>query len=77
MILSRIVESEITAALHSLPEEFRSTLLLVDLEDLTYEEAAAVLRCPIGTVRSRLSRARRLLQTALSTYARKPGVDKK
>ena len=76
MVLSRIVDSEITAVLHTLPEEFRSTLLLVDIEDLTYEEAAAVLRCPIGTVRSRLSRARRLLQMALSTYARKRGVNK-
>jgi RNA polymerase sigma-70 factor (ECF subfamily) len=67
------LDNEITAALHSLPEEFRSTLLLVDIEDMTYEEAAAVLRCPIGTVRSRLSRARRMLQGALSNYARERG----
>ncbi len=77
MVLSRVVDSEITAALYTLPEEYRSTLLLVDIEELSYEEAAAVLRCPIGTVRSRLSRARRRLQTALSTYARRRGVDKK
>jgi len=73
VLLSRIVDSEITDALRALPEEYRSTLLLVDIEELTYEEAAAVLHCPIGTVRSRLSRARRLLRQALSTYARERG----
>jgi RNA polymerase sigma factor, sigma-70 family len=73
VFLSRMVDSEITDALKSLPEEYRSTLLLVDIEELTYEEAAAVLGCPIGTVRSRLSRARRFLQAALFTYARKRG----
>src|SRR5713226_5467457 len=68
VLLSRMVDNEITEALRSLPEEYRSTLLLVDIEELTYEEAAAVLGCPIGTVRSRLSRARRLLQQALAAY---------
>jgi RNA polymerase sigma-70 factor (ECF subfamily) len=76
ILLSRLVDSEIANALHSLPEEYRSTLLLVDIEEMTYEEAAAVLECPIGTVRSRLSRARRLLQAALSTYAQERGLVK-
>ena len=65
VLLSRMVDSEITDVLRSLPEEYRSTLLLVDIEELTYEETAAVLACPIGTVRFRLSRARRLLRQAL------------
>jgi RNA polymerase sigma-70 factor (ECF subfamily) len=73
VLLSRLVDSEITDALRALPEEYRSTLLLVDIEELTYEEAAVVLACPLGTVRSRLSRARRLLRQALATYARKRG----
>jgi RNA polymerase sigma-70 factor (ECF subfamily) len=77
IVLSRMVDSEITDALRTLPEEYRSTLLLVDIEELTYEEAAAVLDCPIGTVRSRLSRARRLLQAALVTYAQERGYIKK
>ncbi len=76
MLLARLVDTEITEALDSLPEEYRSTLLLVDIEELTYEEAAAVLGCPIGTVRSRLSRARRLLRWALATYARERGYTK-
>jgi len=74
ILLSRLVDSEISDALRSLPEEYRSTLLLVDIEEMTYEEAAAMLECPIGTVRSRLSRARRMLQAALATYARERGL---
>ena len=73
VLLSRMVDSEISEALRALPEEYRSTLLLVDIEELTYEEAAAVLGCPIGTVRSRLSRARQLLRQALAAYARERG----
>ncbi|HEV8714331.1 MAG TPA: sigma-70 family RNA polymerase sigma factor [Candidatus Binatia bacterium] len=76
MLLSRLVDSEVADALRALPEEYRSTLLLVDIEEMTYEEAAAVLECPIGTIRSRLSRARRLLQAALATYARERGLVK-
>ncbi len=76
LLLSQMVESEVADALHALPEEYRSTLLLVDIEELTYEEAAGVLGCPIGTVRSRLSRARRLLRAALATYAREHGYSR-
>lgn len=77
LLFSTMVDREISDALYSLPEEYRTTLLLVDIEDLSYEEAAEVLGCPIGTVRSRLSRARRLLHTALSAYARERGYLKK
>ena len=51
----------------------RTTFLLVDMEDLTYEEAAVVLGCPTGTVRSRLARARRALRAALDSYGREHG----
>ena len=73
LLLSQLVDSEITDALQTLPEEYRSTLVLVDIEELAYEEAATVLGCPIGTVRSRLARARRLLRVALTAYARDRG----
>ena len=53
-------------ALACLPEEFRAVVLLVDVEGLTYGEAAEALGCPVGTVRSRLSRARRGLFAILS-----------
>lgn len=73
LLLSQLVDGEITNALQTLPEEYRSTLVLVDIEELTYEEAATVLGCPLGTVRSRLSRARRLLRAALTAYGRDHG----
>lgn len=65
---------EIDSALRDLPEEYRAAVLLVDVEELTYEEAAAALECPVGTLRSRLHRGRKLLFAALYDYARRTGV---
>lgn len=65
---------EVEKALKSLPEEFRLAIVLVDIDELTYDEAAQVIGCPLGTVRSRLSRGRRLLQVALRDYAREKGL---
>jgi RNA polymerase sigma-70 factor (ECF subfamily) len=59
----------IRAAIDALPAEFRESVLLVDVEDLRYDDAARLLGIPVGTVRSRLYRGRRLLQQALITYA--------
>jgi RNA polymerase sigma-70 factor (ECF subfamily) len=56
-------------AIDELAEPFRSAVILVDVEDLTYESAAEVMEVPIGTVRSRLFRGRRLLQEKLMTVA--------
>ena len=64
---------EVDEALTKLPEGFRSAILLVDVEELSYEEAATVLDCPVGTLRSRLSRARRMLFVELREYARTKG----
>jgi len=64
---------EVGRALESLPEAFRLVVLLVDVEGLTYQEAATALGCPVGTIRSRLARARRALFVMLSEYARKAG----
>jgi len=66
-------QPEVDAALRRLPEAFRSALLLVDVEELTYEEAAAALGCPIGTLRSRLFRARKALYVALREFAVRAG----
>jgi RNA polymerase sigma-70 factor, ECF subfamily len=63
----------IAAALEKVPEPFRSTLIIVDVEDQSYESAAELLGVPIGTVRSRLFRGRRLMQEQLLTYARDAG----
>lgn len=62
-------EPAVRAALDALPEDFRATVLLVDVEELSYEDAAGVLGCAVGTVRSRLFRARRLLAASLRAYA--------
>lgn len=66
-------EPEVDDALGKLPEGFRAAVLLVDVEELSYEEAAGVLACPIGTLRSRLARARRMLFVELRDYARTKG----
>ncbi|MCU0618891.1 MAG: RNA polymerase sigma factor [Gemmatimonadaceae bacterium] len=64
----------IADAIEALPDVFRSVVLLVDVQDLGYDEAAQALGIPIGTVRSRLFRARRLLQERLLDHARDLGV---
>ncbi len=64
---------EVSAALAALPADFRAVLVRVDLLDQSYREAADALGCPIGTVMSRLHRARRALQHALTAYAREAG----
>jgi RNA polymerase sigma-70 factor (ECF subfamily) len=66
-------DGEVETAFEQLPENFRSVVLLVDVEELTYEEAAEALGCPVGTVRSRLSRARKALFVALQDHARRAG----
>ena len=58
---------EVAVALASLPEEFRTAVLLVTVEELSYGEVAEVMDCPIGTVRSRVARGRALLAAALAT----------
>lgn len=63
----------ISAALSKIPEPFRATLIIVDVEDQSYESAAELLGVPIGTVRSRLFRGRRLMQEQLLTYAKDAG----
>lgn len=67
-------EPAVAAAIAALPDEFRLAVLLVDVEELTYEEAAAVMDCAVGTVRSRLFRARRALALSLQDLARAHGL---
>ena len=66
----------IEAALLDLPEEYREVAVLIDVEELSYEEAALALACPVGTVRSRLHRARKMLFAALRDDARRAGAAK-
>ncbi len=59
------LDGAIQAALDGLPQEFRAAVVLADIEGLSYDEVAGALRCPVGTVRSRLHRARQMLREAL------------
>ena len=72
-IFDNTMGDEVTMALNSLPVEFRTVILLCDIESFTYEEIAKILELPIGTVRSRLFRARNMLKDKLKQYALKMG----
>jgi len=71
--VSQMMDDEVEMALRGLPEEFRTPIVLVDIEELTYEESANIMECPMGTVRSRVSRGRRMLQVALKEYRQGKG----
>ena len=68
-----VFHGDVERALKSLSPAFQQVIVLADLEGFTYKEIAQVLHCPIGTVMSRLSRARQLLRTELQTLARAHG----
>ena len=74
IVFEQLMDHEVQSALESLPEEFRSAILLVDVEELSYQEAAKVLGIPIGTVRSRLSRGRAIMRSALRGFAHARGL---
>jgi RNA polymerase sigma factor (sigma-70 family) len=71
--LQDMIGDEISTALNALDVDFRTVIILCDLEGFKYEEMAKILDIPIGTVRSRLHRARNLLKEKLSEYAKKMG----
>jgi len=72
-LFGHLLDDDVTKALESLPEEFRTVVILCDIEELTYEEIAEFVECPVGTVRSRLHRGRKLLYSKLFEYAKKRG----
>jgi len=71
--LQDMMGDEISNALNALDVDFRTVIILCDLEGFKYDEMAKILDIPIGTVRSRLHRARNLLKEKLSEYAKKMG----
>lgn len=73
-IYSNMLSDEVIEALQSLPEDFRTVVILCDIEGLTYEEIAEFFNCPIGTVRSRLHRGRKMLHEKLFGYAKERGL---
>ena len=68
------MEGEVETALASLPEEFRQAVLLVDVEELSYQEVSGVLNVAIGTIKSRVSRGRAMLRERLTGFAKEQGI---
>lgn len=72
-LFGEVLDDDITGALQRIPADFRAVVVLCDIEGLTYEEIAEMVGCPVGTVRSRLHRGRKLLKDSLQEYARSRG----
>jgi len=72
-IFDGLLEDDVAQALESLPEDFRTVVILCDIEGLSYEEIAEFIDCPVGTVRSRLHRGRKMLREKLLGYAKRHG----
>ncbi|HRI00741.1 MAG TPA: sigma-70 family RNA polymerase sigma factor [Saprospiraceae bacterium] len=72
-MFDNMLGDEVTTALGSMPEEFRTIILLCDIEGFSYEEIAKIIEVPVGTVRSRIFRARNMLKEKLKHYAESLG----
>jgi RNA polymerase sigma-70 factor, ECF subfamily len=80
--VATIERGQVRNAIQQLPVEFREIILLRDYEELSYEEIASLLECPLGTVTSRLARARSKLRdllpaTSIGAFSEKKGIDDK
>ena len=74
-LLDRLDADRVGEALDALPEEYRAAAILYFVDDLSYQQIAEALQCPVGTVRSRLHRGRRMLQKALWDLAVERGIN--
>lgn len=74
LVMGKLTEEDIGRAIESLPDEYRLVATLYFMEEFAYEEIADIVHCPIGTVRSRLHRSRKMLQKALWSVAVEQGV---
>ena len=74
VVSERSMDPEVEGAFNALPDEFRSALLLIDVQELSYQEASQVLEVPVGTIKSRVSRGRTMMRQALKTYAQQRGI---
>ncbi|MBC8046094.1 MAG: sigma-70 family RNA polymerase sigma factor [Fimbriimonadaceae bacterium] len=76
-VFQGLIGDEITKAINELPVDFKTVILLCDVEEFSYEEIAKIVDIPIGTVRSRLHRARNILKEKLRNYAAEQGYKEK
>jgi len=75
-IPDHITDEEMLAALADVPQDFRAVVLLTDVEEFSYKEAAGILNVAIGTVMSRLSRGRKMLREKVAGQATSYGIDR-
>jgi RNA polymerase sigma-70 factor (ECF subfamily) len=75
-VFSKTMDDEVTNAISTLQEDYRTVIILSDIEGYSYEEIAEFIDTPVGTVRSRLHRARKMLYTKLYNYAKERGYVK-
>jgi RNA polymerase sigma-70 factor (ECF subfamily) len=76
-LFEHMMGDEVSNAINSLPVDFRTVVLLCDIEGFSYEEISSIIGIPLGTVRSRLFRARNLLKEKLKNYAESKGYEDK
>lgn len=74
MVMSHELDEHIQRALNGLPPDFRMTVVLADIEGMSYEEISTAMRCSLGTVRSRLHRGRKLLRTKIALFQREEAL---
>ena len=75
--LSSLLDDDVKRAIDSLPIEYREAILFSDVEELSYKDISEITNVPIGTVKSRLNRGRKLLQKSLWEYAKDRGFIKR
>lgn len=75
--LGNLMDDDVKHAIESLPVEYREVILLSDIEELPYKDIAEITHVPIGTIKSRLNRGRKLLQQSLNKYAKDRGFIKR
>jgi RNA polymerase sigma-70 factor (ECF subfamily) len=75
VVMSRELDDYVQRALGCLPKDFRMTVILADIEGMSYEEISETMQCSLGTVRSRLHRGRKLLRTKIDQFAREQQID--
>lgn len=74
LVIDKLGADSVARAIEALPEEYRIVCALYFMEEFSYQEIAAIVNCPVGTVRSRLHRGRRMLQQALWQVAEDQGI---
>jgi RNA polymerase sigma-70 factor, ECF subfamily len=74
-VAQEVSDEEVLAALEKVPSQYREVILLADVQEFSYKEIADILRVPIGTVMSRLSRGRKVLRRELAEFASGYGID--